>query len=79
MGEHFIINVRAVQELYSLAAELMNCGNDVINEEGEEFFPGSPAWLAKASNYTRTSSKYGLMDVQLTGHNAIQGLFKFEG
>ncbi len=40
--------------------------------------PGAPAWVAKASNYKRsTSSKYGLMDIDLQGHNAIQGSFRF--
>ena len=39
--------------------------------------PGAPAWVAKASNYKRNSSKYGLKDIDLQGHNAIQGSFRF--
>lgn len=47
---------------------------------GESIFttiPGAPAWVAKASKYIRKSSKYGLKDINLEGHNAIQGSFRF--
>jgi hypothetical protein len=40
--------------------------------------PGSPAYVSKAAKYQRNSSKYGLRDVNLENHNAIQGHFKFE-
>lgn len=40
--------------------------------------PGSPAYVAKAESYTRTTRQYGLPDVDLKGHNAIQGTFHFE-
>ena len=40
--------------------------------------PGSPAYVGKAAKYQRNSSGYGLEDVDLEGHNAIQGHFKFE-
>ncbi|MBI1885572.1 MAG: DUF1326 domain-containing protein [Chloroflexi bacterium] len=40
--------------------------------------PGAPAWVAKASKYRRSTSKYGINDVDLQGHNAIQGSFRFE-
>ena len=50
-----------------------------LNESIFTTIPGAPAWVAKASNYQRrTASKYGLRDVQLQGHNAIQGSFRFE-
>jgi hypothetical protein len=39
--------------------------------------PGSPAYLSKASHYRRTTSSLGLADVNLEGHNAIQGKFLF--
>lgn len=39
--------------------------------------PGSPAWVSKASKYVRKSSSYGLSDQDLSGHNAIQGTFRF--
>ena len=48
-----------------------------LNESVFSTIPGSPAWVAKASTYKRNSSKYGLKDVNLQGHNAIQGTFRF--
>ncbi len=39
--------------------------------------PGSPAYVAKASTYRQKSALLG-QDVNLQGHNAIQGLFKFD-
>jgi hypothetical protein len=41
--------------------------------------PGSPAYVGKAATYRRNTSRYGLKDVNLTNHNAIQGTFYFEG
>ncbi len=41
--------------------------------------PGSSAWLSKASNFQRKSSKFGLKDLDLQNHNAIQGEFRFTG
>ena len=49
-----------------------------LNESIFTTIPGAPAWVAKASKYIRNSSKYGLKDMNLTGHNAIQGSFRFE-
>ena len=40
--------------------------------------PGSPAYVSKATKYRRNSSDYGLRNVDLENHNAIQGHFKFE-
>lgn len=41
--------------------------------------PGSPAYVSKAEYYWRkTAAQYGLPDVDLRGHNAIQGEFRFE-
>jgi hypothetical protein len=40
--------------------------------------PGSPAYVAKADHYRRNSEQYGLRNVELRGHNAIQGEFRFE-
>jgi hypothetical protein len=39
--------------------------------------PGSPAFLSKASKYRRKSSGFGLRDMDLQNHNAIQGSFRF--
>jgi hypothetical protein len=40
--------------------------------------PGSPAYVAKAARYRRTSEQYGLSNVELQGQNAIQGEFRLE-
>jgi len=48
-----------------------------LNESIFSTIPGSPAWVAKASTYKRQSSQYGLKDIDLSGHNAIQGTFRF--
>ena len=40
--------------------------------------PGSPAYVSKASRYRVKSAPLGL-DIDLEGHNAIQGSFRFEG
>lgn len=39
--------------------------------------PGSPAYVSKASRYRRHGKTYGLSDVDLQGHNAVQGHFHF--
>ena len=49
-----------------------------LNESVFSTIPGSPAYVAKASKYERHTSQYGLADISLQGHNAIQGVFKFE-
>ncbi|MGH2614670.1 MAG: DUF1326 domain-containing protein [Thermomicrobiales bacterium] len=51
-----------------------------LNESIFSTIPGSPAYVGKASRYRRDSAAFGLPDVpELKGHNAIQGLFHFEG
>lgn len=39
--------------------------------------PGSPAYVSKAATYRRNSSQYGLLNMNLENHNAIQGSFDF--
>lgn len=39
--------------------------------------PGSPAYVSKASSFKRNTQQYGLRDVDLQGHNAVQGDFHF--
>ena len=39
--------------------------------------PGSPVYASKASKYTRDGSSHGIPSVDLEGHNALQGHFKF--
>lgn len=40
--------------------------------------PGSPAYVGKVAKYRREETGHGLADINLTGNNAIQGLFRFE-
>jgi hypothetical protein len=40
--------------------------------------PGSPAYVGKASDYKVNASDYGF-EIDLQGHNAVQGSFRFEG
>jgi hypothetical protein len=39
--------------------------------------PGAPAYVGKAARYRRSSAHLGLKDIDLVGHNAIQGSFSF--
>lgn len=49
-----------------------------LNQSIFSTIPGSPAYVAKASRYRVKSAALGL-DIDLEGHNAIQGSFRFEG
>jgi hypothetical protein len=49
-----------------------------LNESVFTTIPGAPAWVAKASTFQRHSSQFGLKDIDLQGHNAIQGSFRFQ-
>ena len=49
----------------------------VLSETAFSTIPGSPAFVGKASIYRRDGAKYGLSDVALRDHNAIQGHFRF--
>jgi hypothetical protein len=40
--------------------------------------PGSPAYVGKAAHFRRATARYGLVDLDLQGRNAIQGHFRFE-
>jgi hypothetical protein len=50
-----------------------------LNETIFSTIPGAPAWVSKASRYVRKGAKYGLVDVDIKDHNAIQGDFRFQG
>lgn len=50
----------------------------VLQETVFSTIPGSPAYVSKATRYRRNSSEYGLRDIDLEGHNAVQGYFNFE-
>jgi hypothetical protein len=49
-----------------------------LNESIFTTIPGAPAWVAKASKYVRKASRFGLKDIDLQNHNAIQGTFRFQ-
>jgi hypothetical protein len=49
-----------------------------LNESVFSTIPGSPAYVSKALSYKRNTMKYGLADINLQGHNAVQGTFRFE-
>jgi hypothetical protein len=66
------------------AAELANYQGatglpTTLNESIFSTIPGSPAYVGKAATFQRNSSEYGLRDISVSDHNAIQGTFKFEG
>ena len=48
-----------------------------LNESVFSTIPGSPAWVSKANTYHRHSAKYGLADIDLRDHNAVQEEFRF--
>jgi hypothetical protein len=48
-----------------------------LNESVFTTIPGAPAWVSRASTYRRNVTRFGLDDVDLSGHNAIQGMFRF--
>jgi hypothetical protein len=50
-----------------------------LNESIFTTIAGAPAWVSKASKYQRHTAGYGLKDMDISGHNAIQGLFRFAG
>jgi hypothetical protein len=49
-----------------------------LNESIFSTIPGSPAYVAKASRWRAKHAALGF-DIDLEGHNAIQGEFRFEG
>ena len=49
----------------------------VLSETVFSTIPGSPVFASKASQYSRDGSKHGIPSVDLQGHNALQGHFKF--
>jgi hypothetical protein len=49
-----------------------------LNESIFSTIPGSPAYVGKAPKYKAAVPALGL-NIDLQGHNAIQGSFRFEG
>ncbi len=50
----------------------------VLSETVFSTIPGSPVYVGKADTYSRQGAAYGLANVELTGHNALQGHFRFQ-
>jgi hypothetical protein len=50
----------------------------VLSDTVFSTIPGSPVYVGKAASYIRSGEAYGLSDVNLEGHNALQGHFRFE-
>ncbi len=53
-------------------------GPTTLNDTAFSTIPGAPAFPGKATHYRREESEHGLADIDLRGHNAVQGLFRFE-
>jgi hypothetical protein len=51
----------------------------VLSETVFSTIPGSPVYPGKASVYRQESSKLGRPDVDISGRNALQGMFTFSG
>ncbi len=50
----------------------------VMQETAFSTIPGSPAYVSKASHFSRDGSRHGLPSVKgLRDHNAVQGSFRF--
>lgn len=48
-----------------------------LTETAFSTIPGSPAYASKAATYRRDGSRFGMASVDLQGHNAVQGDFRF--
>lgn len=48
-----------------------------LNESVFSTIPGSPAYVSRATKFSRKTKSYGLRDVELQNRNAIQGSFLF--
>jgi hypothetical protein len=49
----------------------------ILSETIFSTIPGSPVFAAKADHFDRDGDPYGLPNVKVTGHNALQGHFHF--
>lgn len=49
-----------------------------LNESIFSSIPGSPAYVAKAPTFRLHGARYGLAELDLQNHNAIQGSFRFD-
>lgn len=49
-----------------------------LNDTVFSTIPGAPAYVGKAARFRRDDTGQGLAGLDLTDHNAVQGLFRFE-
>lgn len=71
-------NSKPVVETDMVAYQGATGNTTTLQETAFSTIPGSPAYVSKATKYRRNSSEYGIKDIDLEGHNAIQGHFRFE-
>lgn len=69
------IGDRASMELTSFQGATGN--PTVMQETVFSTIPGSPAYVGKATYFKRMEEDHGLSNVDITGQNAIQGMFHF--
>lgn len=67
-------NIEAEMEPFKGAAGQATALHDTVFTT----IPGSPAYVGKASKYRARVPALGL-NINITGHNAVQGSFRFEG
>jgi hypothetical protein len=53
--------------------------NTSLHDTAFSTIPGSPAFVARADLFRRDGRRHGLPDVAISGHNAVQGSFRFWG
>jgi hypothetical protein len=51
--------------------------NTALHDSAFATIPGSPAFVGKADRFWRDGSRHGLPDVEVRGHSAVQGSFRF--
>ena len=51
--------------------------NTTLHDTAFCTIPGAPAFVGKADRFRRDGSRHGLPDVAVSGHNAVQGSFRF--
>jgi len=56
----------------------LNAMETSLHDTAFSTIPGSPAFVGKASRFFRDESRHGMSNVEIAGHNAIQGSFVFE-
>lgn len=52
-------------------------GLTVLNDTVFSTIPGSPVYVGKAGRFFRDGESHGLSSLEISGHNALQGYFRF--